>query len=471
MDIKSLVKNIWARRWGKVISVILFVLVALQMVLALILTPIARGAIGSALVPEAKLKSLYLNLFGGSVTIRGLEIAQPEGFGDGDFLTLGKAKVNLSLSSLLIGRIKVSSVRVADLAVTVVNNTNGVMNVTMLAPPSEAPVEEPAVEETPVEPSNLAVRVGKIRVDRLAFTFLDQSKSDSKPVEINLRKADLALNDLLFAPAQGDRRELITDVRFTGQFEHADTPPSFIGLAARLGPVGGKVPGVVANLVVSGIELGSVGSMIPPGVAATLGGDMIDIDAKVRVASDVLDVNATIETTGAKFPVTVGGTPDKPKVGAGAILFGAFGRVGNLVGNTASDVASAGLAVGEGAVNVASSVGKGAAGIVTGVGKGLIGTVKSAATLDVKGVGEGLAGTVTAAGMGALDTVTDAGSAAATTASQAGSATMGDKRAEEWRANKKVRYDESWKAAQTWVDAQGYPAPAETAAAPAETPE
>lgn len=463
MNIKNLIRNIWSCRAGKVITVILLALVALQIILSIAVTPIARSAISSALVPEARLKSLYISLLGGTVTLRGLEIAQPEGFGDGNVLSLGQARVNISLTALLAGKIKVSSVRIADLSVVVMSDTNGVMNVTRLTPPSgEADVAEEAPADESAEPSSLAVKVGTIRLERLSFTYLDHRKNEQKPIEINLRKADLAVQDLLFAPAQGDRRELLTDIRFTGQFEHADTPPSFIGLAARLGPVGTGIPGVVANLIISGIELGAMGQVIPPGVAATLGGDMIDIDAKVRVASDILDVNAVLETTGAKFPVTVGGTPDKPEIGAGAIFFGAFGRVGNLVGNTASDVASAGLAVGEGAVNVATSVGKGAAGIVTGVGKGLFSTVKSAATLDVKGVGEGLSGTVTSAGKGAIDTVKEAGGAAASTVSEASSATMGGNRAGDWRASKKARFDAGWQAAQSWVKEQSYPAPGGT---------
>lgn len=456
---KLILKKIWSRPCGKIVSVLVLVLVALQALLALAVTPITRNVLGSALLPDTSLQRLYVNLFGGTVRLTGLNIQQPEGFGEGSFVSLGRARVNIKLAALLTGNIRVNEVTVSDLAVTIITDTNGVMNVTKLTPPAtETTAEAPPPAEA-TEPSSLAVKVDNIRIERLSFTFLDLSKSETEPMEINLRDAELAIDDLLFSPSEAGLRELVTKALFTGRFEHADTPPSYIGLAARLGPVGGGIPGVVANLVISGMELGAVGSVIPPGVASTLGGDVIDVNAQVQVATNVLAVNAEIETTGAKFPVTVGGTPDNPQVGSGALLFGAFGRVGNLFGNTAGDLAGAGMAVGEGAVNVATSVGKGAVGIVSGVGKGLFKTVKSVATLDVEGVGSGLTDTVTSVGEGALDTVTEAGTAAIDTVGEAGKATTGGNRVDDWRAGKQTRFDTHWQKAQAWVNEASFPSP------------
>lgn len=450
-------------------AILVIILLCLQIILALAATPVTRNILGSALEPETSLKRIYINLFGGTVTIRELTIAQPEGFGDEPFVSLGRAYLNLRLSSLLTGKIDIDELLLDDLSITMINNTQAVLNATQLTGAAPVPEEEVAVEQSAggEEPSAAApggpvVRLAKGRVQNLSFTYRDLSKSDKKPAEINLRQAALSLDDIVFNPAalpETTAKELISRAEFTGQFEHADTPPSYLGLTARLGELGPGIPAVIAGLVISGIELGSVGSMVPPGVATTIGGDVVDLSAKIRLAHDLLDLNAVLETSGAKFPLAVGGTPDKPKVDAGGALLGAFGRLGNVVGNTAGNVASAGMAVGEGAVNVASSVGKGAVNIAGGFGKGLFKTVKGVATLDAKAAGGGLVDSVSAVGKGAADTVMDVGSTAAGTVGDTAKAGMGGSRNDKWSGNKRERHDTLWNETQAWVNAASYPLP------------
>jgi hypothetical protein len=456
----------------KIVLITLGLLLGLQIFLALAATPIARGILASSLAPETSLKRLYINLFGGTITIRELTIAQPEGYGDEPFVSLGRAYLNLRLTSLLTGKINIDALSLDDLSVTMINNTQAVLNATQLTGPATPPVdeseEEPVSEEVAepaAKPTGPVIRLAKGRVQGLSFTYLDLSKSEKKPVSVNLRQGALSLDDIVYNPAASPEttaKELISRAELTGQFEHADTPPSYLGLVARLGELGPGIPAVVAELVISGIELGSVGSMIPPGVAATLGGDVVDLDAKVRLAHDLLDVRAILETAGAKFPLSIGGTPDKPEVNSGEALLGAFGRVGNLVGNTAGNAAAAGMAVGEGAVNVASSVGKGALDIAGGVGKGLFKTVKGVATLDVKEAGGGLVDSVSSVGKSAANTVVDASSAAVNTVGDTAKAGVGGNRDDEWSGNKRERHDKLWPEAQARVNEAAYPTPGAT---------
>lgn len=440
----------------RIASTILLVLVILQTLLALFLTPVTRAVLSSTLVPETNVKRLYINLFGGSIRLRGLQIKQPEGFGDGSFVSLGRADLNLSIASLLMGRLKVSDLVVQDLAVSIITESNGVMNVTQLTEPAEEKVEaKPDAKDS--KPSGPVIRIGKIQVERLSVTIINRSKIDERPMELNLRHAGLTVDDLLIDPGS-DVKELLTTALFNGQFEYADTPASYIGLSARLGPITAGAPAAIASLIISGIELDALGSLIPPGAALTLGGDVMDVEAKLRVNPKMLDVQANVVTAGATFPVNVSGTPDDYDLEADKVLLGAFGRLGGIVGNTVSDVASAGLAVGKGAVDVASTVGSGAVEIVGGLGKGLLNTAKSVATLDVKGIATNLTGTVVDASQGAVNTISQAGSTAVSTVGDAGKATFGDGRAAEWRAKKRERHADNWAAAQSWVAAEAYPA-------------
>jgi hypothetical protein len=473
MVMNEIPKNRW--KWPKRIGVSLLVLLLvlaflLNFFLANAVTRLANGALTKALVPEAHIETISIRLLRGLVQVEGLSIVQPEGFGKGAFLDLGKVWINFRWLSLLSGPVYFSHVGVDSLSVTIVKDTNGVMNIARLTPmeatspaPSGEPSAIPESKDTPPEKESskppTAVRVGKITVERLALTYLDQSASAEKPVEILLRQAEIAIHDLLFDPAQATRQDLTAELTFTGQLEHQDTPPAFIGLTARLGPLSTDIPALVAALVISGAELGAAGSVVPPGVAATVGGDVIDLGANIRLAPELLDVQAEIISAGARFPIAVGGTPASPQVEAGAILLGAFGRIGGLVGNSIGNVADAGLQVGAGAVNVAASVGKGAGSIVTGVGKGLFNAAKSAATLDVQGIGEGLNASATSAVQGARETVVEAGATTVETIGEAGQVSSGRADAQQWREEKKQRFNQSWETAQAWVREAAYPRP------------
>ncbi|HMO49791.1 MAG TPA: hypothetical protein PKE26_02165 [Kiritimatiellia bacterium] len=459
----------WLRWIGLLIGVLIVMLLAVLVLAGPIATPIARKALAENLIPATELDRIEARLIRGFIQIRGLRIAQPDGFGDGDFLHIDRLWIQVRVSSLFGGAIHINDIGAEGLNIHVLKNEDGIMNTARLTlesepapdapatPPdepsdvAEADTKLPADAVAPSEPSGLAVWVHRIAVRDLAFTYTDQSINPDKPVAIHLRKTDISAHDLVFDPSTQVPRDMVSTLTITGQFEHADTPSTPIGIQVRLGPLTAGIPAVFASVVLTGLELGSVGAMIPPGVAATLGGDVVDAGIRLKLADDVLDVDAVVQTAGARFPIKVSGTPEMPRVDSGAVLLGAFGRVGGLVGNTLGNVAGAGLQVGEGALNVATSAGKGAANIVGGLGRGLFDTVKSAATLDVKGVGDGLVGTVTSVGQGAVDTVTEVGGTAFDTVGQAARTTTGSTGADAWREGKLTRHTPAWEAAQAWV--------------------
>ncbi len=135
------------RKAKSIIAIFIGILLAVQIVLAIVATPIARGILASSLEPGTSLKRLYINLFGGTVTIRGLTINQPDGFGEDPFIDLAFCRVNLSVTALLTGKLHLQDILIDDLAITLITDSNAVMNITRLT----GSTESTAVDESTTE--------------------------------------------------------------------------------------------------------------------------------------------------------------------------------------------------------------------------------------------------------------------------------------------------------------------------------
>lgn len=104
-------KRVW-----KIVITLAICLVVAAIVLMLSLDSLVLTAmekVGTAVLgAETTVKSVSISIVGGSAEIKGLTIANPEGYGDGNLLELGRIKVALKPASLLGSTVVVSEITV-----------------------------------------------------------------------------------------------------------------------------------------------------------------------------------------------------------------------------------------------------------------------------------------------------------------------------------------------------------------------
>jgi hypothetical protein len=142
--------------------------------------------IKDAVLPKAEellgvpisVRSASLNLLSGSFTAKELTVGNPEGFEEPHFITADKAAVDLSLLSLMRGKIVVSSSSLRNFTLHIIRNSEGDINASYFAArlqtekaeeTAEEPEEETATKTPPVKLSNLKAEIRTRYVDH-AFT-------------------------------------------------------------------------------------------------------------------------------------------------------------------------------------------------------------------------------------------------------------------------------------------------------------
>ena len=141
------------KRLRKVLLIGAAVLLIIVIALVVFINAIAKTAIQEgatyALGVSTKVEGVDLSFLGGSAEIKGLKIANPEGFGDGNFLDLGRAYVSLSPGSVLTDTIVVRDIVVESPVLRIrqkglKTNVSAILeNINKLAPPEEGG-EQPA---------------------------------------------------------------------------------------------------------------------------------------------------------------------------------------------------------------------------------------------------------------------------------------------------------------------------------------
>ncbi len=465
---------------GIVFLVVLLAGIAVRIALPPVAVLIVNRRLPDYLDAPASLGGITLSLSRGTVGIIDLRIAQPEGFGDGDLLRVGRASVQVSLSSLFRPPLTIKSVQIEDAAANLVKDSAGVMNVSALVKPGEE--EEPAAageeEQAAGEPSPILLK--RLAASGLSFSYLDRSggaaaaaeagagdaaafsgqTQEGEPREWGVKIAglDLEVTGLRLDPGADPARVGPAEATLTARLDQAPLPEGYLGVAAKIGPLGGGIPALNAAVRLAGLELEPLAPVVPAGTAAALGGDALDLFADVALAPDVLDCLVRVEAAGGHtLSLEVGGTPEHPEVDTSGVLFSIMLHAGGGVGTLVGNIGGAGLAtvgaVGEGAL----AVGTGAVNAVGSLGSGLFQTVAGAATGDLDAVGEGLStatvGTVSEAANG----VAGAGEKLADGAVSAAESTVGADADREWRADTHRRWLAGWQAALALVATEPYP--------------
>lgn len=168
------------KRFIKIISIC----IAIPFCLLAILSLLSESIIKKHVLPYAeellgvpvKIDTAGLNLISGTFTVKDLTVANPAGFDEPHFVSTDKLALDLSLLSLIRGRIVVSSCSVDNLTLHVIRNADGLINASYFAErlqkepvQSEAKPEDKPVVVPPVLLSSLRAEL-RVRYIDHAFT-------------------------------------------------------------------------------------------------------------------------------------------------------------------------------------------------------------------------------------------------------------------------------------------------------------
>lgn len=132
----------------------LVVVAAIALALVLSIDFVAARVISSegtsVLGAKTSVGGAHIALMGGTSSVSGLRVAQPEGFGEGDMLSLDRTAVTVRLASLMGERVEIDEVSLTGLAVSLVSK-DGKINLQAVADNVQKSMSEASAKPAPKE--------------------------------------------------------------------------------------------------------------------------------------------------------------------------------------------------------------------------------------------------------------------------------------------------------------------------------
>lgn len=284
------------------------------------------------------------------------------------------------------------------------------------------------------------------------------AKKEEKSLRIRISDLNLMVENLLIAPGVDPGEVDPARSVLTARILQDPFPAGYLGLNARIGPVGTGLPPLNAVIRLGALELKPLDVVIPAGTALALGGSAMDIAVDLALTPDLLDCKINVEVAGGHvIPLAIGGTLDQPEVDTSSLLFGVILHLGGGVGRLAGNIGGAGYQLAAGAAETTWAVGKGAVNVVGSVGGGLFKTLTSVATGDFSGAVDGLSDTTVGTAKAAAAAAGGVAGEVAQGASATAGTTIGADDDFRWRDESPRRWEESWADAQQLLEEMPFP--------------
>lgn len=158
-----------------------------------------KPAIEAALNRKIQLQEIRLTVWprlGARVT--GFTVLDDPAFGAGPFASLASLDVGVQLRPLLSGRVEVEEITLRQPVITVVKNSNGVLNVSTIGRPGVPAPETPSRAPLPSTEGPLKI-LGLLAVDRVSLTdgmLTYRDLSAAQPTEYVLQDLDVLLTSV-----------------------------------------------------------------------------------------------------------------------------------------------------------------------------------------------------------------------------------------------------------------------------------
>lgn len=319
--------------------------------------------------------------------------------------------------------------------------------------------DEPAGGDDPAQTD--PVRIGFFEIADFSFHYADKP-TDGDPIDVTVDQFFVRVRDMAFDPSnvlgRAEQKPLEAELGFQiAQPEEGVSPAEFSGVA-KSGVIGAGIPVTAGQVQLTGFELATIQPLVPTGVQSAIGGPGFDLTARWFVSPDKLDGKAVIVSSkGVRTNLSVGGTPQKPKISGSEMLLNVVGRPGQFVGAIAGDALQGGVEVVSGAADAAGKLAKGAGDTVMGFGKGLLDTGKGLLSGDLEAAGKGLEEATVGTVKTASSAVADSTGAAASGVRGAVDAGTGKSRGDLWRETSQERHDTFEEAAKEWLENDNFP--------------
>lgn len=377
----------------------------------------ANKALPELLGTEASLDGVTLNLSSGRFGIRGLTIAQPEGFEGDPLLELGSFQVRIPLLQAAgQNPVVVNKVHLDGLTLRLQQAEEDLINVAQLGPQ-----EEPAAAGEPVETAEMdpppPIWVKHILLENISLVFQDLAKEWG----LELQDVRLEIRDLAIMEPKGPKgpATITAQVDLIGPRDTAR-----LRVQGRLGNIRPDLPDTAPPMQLAvgliGFDLESIRPFLVRGVRTALGWGATDFVLFMEVGAGSTPEEQTIfgsyamtTDSGQSYAQELGGTiasPELPFLNIfGELLGNQFGRVTRLGGN----VAEGGVEAARAAVDTGAAAVRGAADTVTGAAGGLLRTARGVATLNREEAVGGLRDTTVGTVENVVGTVADTAGTAA----------------------------------------------------------
>ena len=270
-----------------------------------------------------------------------------------------------------------------------------------------------AVNRSPTAEKALPViRLDQVRLENAALDYR-RSTLEGTAYVFPLDKIQLAATGLRIFDHQTTADPASLSISYAIR-QPGTLPDAQYGALATVGPLGGSVPRVNAQICYTGVKLDTLGSLVSPATRSTLGAE--GFDASLALALDKKSINlygTVLSDAGISYDaIHVQGPLNSPKVEMGPVFAGVFSHVSGGVFNLGKGGLDAGISVVESGVDVAAKAGSGTWEIGKNIGSNLLKIGTGLIAMDHGQIEKGLLGTTTGTLGLTVKSVADTGKAA-----------------------------------------------------------
>ena len=174
----------------KVVSVIAIAAIVLVVAAVLLIDVIARVGIQVAgskvLGVPTTVRNVDIGLLKDRSSITGLDVANPQGYTDPKFLTLGEASLTARLGELTGEQVSIRSITLQDLTLTLEKDASGKLNATRISDNLPSTGEQKQAESKPDADTSRKVVVQELRIERVKVLLRNLVGGRQGVVEANL---------------------------------------------------------------------------------------------------------------------------------------------------------------------------------------------------------------------------------------------------------------------------------------------
>jgi hypothetical protein len=401
---------------------------------------------------NTELASLDLNIFTGRVTLYGLTLQQPDGFGTGRILYAPRIVIDLNRQSLAGDTIRFDEILIDAFELDIRRNSDGQSNLAVISSDIQSRWEENSSVRKSGDQRRTFV-IDSLTADNFNV-FIRRPRLSRKPIVVALILLRADAHGLRFGPASGDSEDSPGHLEITGEIQQPPLVPARIGMISNVEGIGSDRPAIVSSVRLTGLDLFLLSPVLPSGTGAVLGGDAIDLSVDAAGDKNELTGRIRISTVaGYEHRASLAGTLYKPEIDTDdkAIAWLASRSTGAL-GNTLRNIWSTGSQAVDSARGVVSGVAEGTVDTVDSFGSGLWKTTKGLVTLDSSKLGKGVREMKASVTGDARDAIFSAGGDVMEGAADITHVATGSEKATRWRQNIPTRWTNSWESAKRYVN-------------------